>query len=78
MDAGGDAWERRYLLPAEHVPVLADADSVLFGARTAVQLARYGRRLPDVVRAYRTGEAPPPLPWEPEGRVDTNRALFQQ
>ncbi|MFL4901946.1 SAM-dependent methyltransferase [Streptomyces sp. MMS24-I2-30] len=78
VGTGGDAWERRYRLPAEHVPVLADADSVLFGAQTAVQLARYGRRLPDVVRAYRTGEAPPPLPWEPEGRVDTNRALFQQ
>jgi SAM-dependent methyltransferase len=43
-----------------------------------VQLARYGRRLPDVVTAYRTGQAPPPLAWGPEGRVDTNGALFRK
>jgi SAM-dependent methyltransferase len=28
------------------------------------------------VEAFRTGDAPPPLPWEPEGRAEFNRALF--
>jgi 2-polyprenyl-3-methyl-5-hydroxy-6-metoxy-1,4-benzoquinol methylase len=76
-DTRADAPARRYNLPAEYVPVLADPDSVLFAGRAAVQLARYGRRLPDLLQAYRTGQAPPPLAWEPEGRVDTNRALFR-
>jgi SAM-dependent methyltransferase len=76
-DARAEESARRYRLPAEHVPVLADPESVDFTARAAVQLARYGRRLPDVVAAYRTGQAPPPLAWGPEGRVDTNRALFR-
>ncbi|GAA4585952.1 class I SAM-dependent methyltransferase [Planotetraspora phitsanulokensis] len=76
-DTRADASARRYRLPAEYVAVLADPDSVLFAGRSAVQLARYGRRLPDLVDAYRTGAAPPPLPWEPEGRVDTNRAIFR-
>jgi ubiquinone/menaquinone biosynthesis C-methylase UbiE len=28
------------------------------------------------VDAFRTGDAPPPLPWEPEGRAEWNRAVF--
>lgn len=68
---------RRYLLPPEHVAVLADRDDVLFSTPAALQLARYGRRLADVADAYRTGGAPPPLEWGPEGRADTNRALFR-
>jgi predicted O-methyltransferase YrrM len=28
------------------------------------------------VEAFRVGNAPPPLPWEPEGRADPNRARF--
>ena len=75
-DARAAAAARRYRLPAEHVPVLADVNSALFGTPSALQLARYGRRLPDIVTAYRTGQAPPPLPWGPEGRTDTNRPLF--
>ena len=35
-----------------------------------------GRPLPDLVKAFRTGGAPPPLPWEPEGRAEFNRAKF--
>jgi len=29
-----------------------------------------------MVEAFRTGDAPPPLSWDPEGRVEFNRALF--
>jgi hypothetical protein len=29
-----------------------------------------------LVEAFRTGDAPPPLSWEPEGRAEFNRALF--
>lgn len=63
-------------LPAEHARVLADRDDVLFGTPDVVQLARGARRLPNLVEAYRTGSAPPPLPWEPEGRAPSNRNLF--
>src|SRR5204862_276904 len=35
-----------------------------------------GRWLPQLVEAFRTGDAPPPLPWAPEGRADYNRAIF--
>jgi SAM-dependent methyltransferase len=28
------------------------------------------------VEAFRVGNAPPPLPWEPEGREEANRAMF--
>jgi ubiquinone/menaquinone biosynthesis C-methylase UbiE len=68
---------RRYRLPAEHVGVLADPDSLLNGVANAINLARYARRLPDLVAAYRSGEAPPPLPWAPEGRPEMNRAVFR-
>jgi 2-polyprenyl-3-methyl-5-hydroxy-6-metoxy-1,4-benzoquinol methylase len=66
----------RYSLPAEHVPVLADRDNVLFGTQSSIELVRVTRRLADVVEAYKTGGAPPPLPWEPEGRAEGNRAKF--
>src|SRR2546430_1295571 len=35
-----------------------------------------GRWLPQLVEAFRTGDAPPPLPWAPEGRAEYNRATF--
>ena len=37
---------------------------------------RAARPMPDLVTAFRTGDAPPPLPWEPEGKAEFNRALF--
>jgi 2-polyprenyl-3-methyl-5-hydroxy-6-metoxy-1,4-benzoquinol methylase len=67
---------RRYRLPAEHVPVLADPDSMLTAVAGATEMARHARRLPDLVTASRTGQAPPALPWEPEGRSDTNRGQY--
>jgi 2-polyprenyl-3-methyl-5-hydroxy-6-metoxy-1,4-benzoquinol methylase len=41
-----------------------------------VEIVRAARPLPDLVDAFRTGGAPPPLAWEPEGRGEPNRALF--
>lgn len=32
--------------------------------------------LPDLVDAYRTGDAPPHQPWEPEGRAEFNRPTY--
>jgi SAM-dependent methyltransferase len=63
-------------MPAEHVPVLADPDDVRYSAYKGVEIVRGGRPLPELVEAFRHGGAPPPLPWEPEGRAEFNRALF--
>jgi 2-polyprenyl-3-methyl-5-hydroxy-6-metoxy-1,4-benzoquinol methylase len=67
---------RRYSLPPEYIPVLADPDDVRYQAHEGVELARAGRRLPDLVEAFKTGGAPPPLAWEPEGRAEWNRPMF--
>jgi SAM-dependent methyltransferase len=67
---------RRYWLPAEHIPVLADADDFRYQAHKGVDIVRAGRPLPQLVDAFRTGDAPPPLSWAPEGRAEFNRALF--
>jgi SAM-dependent methyltransferase len=67
---------RRYRLPPEHVPVLADPDDVRYEAHKGVDIVRAGRPLPELLEAFRTGGAPPPLPWEPEGRAEFNRALY--
>ena len=32
--------------------------------------------MPEVAEAFRSGGAPPPLPWAPEGRPEFNRAVF--
>ncbi|MER7245625.1 methyltransferase domain-containing protein [Kribbella sp. NPDC000426] len=68
--------ERRYTLPAEHIPVLADEDDVDYHGYKGVELARAARMLPDLVEAYRTGDAPPHQPWEPEGRAEFNRPTY--
>jgi 2-polyprenyl-3-methyl-5-hydroxy-6-metoxy-1,4-benzoquinol methylase len=75
-DAKAEPLDRRYRLPPEHVPVLADPDDVRYDAYKGVDLVRAGRPLPALVDAFRTGGAPPPQPWEPEGRAEVNRALF--
>jgi len=67
---------RRYRIPPEHLPVLADPDDVRYAAYKGVEMVRAARPLPDLVEAFRHGGAPPPLPWEPEGRAEFNRALF--
>ena len=75
-DAKAEPLVRRYRLPSEHIPVLADRDDVRYQAHTGVDIVRHGRPLPQLVDAFRTGDAPPPLPWEPEGRAEVNRVLF--
>jgi Methyltransferase domain len=67
---------RRYWLRPEHIPVLADHDDVRYEAATGVDIVRAGRWLPELVEAFRVGNAPPPLPWEPEGRAEFNRPRF--
>jgi 2-polyprenyl-3-methyl-5-hydroxy-6-metoxy-1,4-benzoquinol methylase len=67
---------RRYRLPPAHVAVLADPDDVRYRAFNGVEIVRAGRWLPQLVEAFRTGGAPPALPWPPEGRADYNRAAF--
>ena len=75
-DPRAEALDRRYWLPPEHIPVLADRDDVRYAAHTGVELVRAGRWLPQLVEAFRVGNAPPPLSWEPEGRAEANRARF--
>jgi 2-polyprenyl-3-methyl-5-hydroxy-6-metoxy-1,4-benzoquinol methylase len=75
-DPAAGPLERRYELPAAHVPVLADPDDVRYRAYNGIEIARAGRRLPELVEAFRTGGAPPALPWAPEGRAEANRAEF--
>lgn len=75
-DAAADPRLRRYSLPPTHAAVLADPDHPLYQGYKGVEIVRAGRPLPDLVTAFRTGGAPPPLPWEPEGREEFNRALF--
>ena len=71
-----DPLARRYRLPPAHIPVLADPDHVRYRAFNGVEIVRAGRWLPQLAEAFRTGGAPPPLPWAPEGRADYNRAVY--
>jgi 2-polyprenyl-3-methyl-5-hydroxy-6-metoxy-1,4-benzoquinol methylase len=68
--------DRRFALPAGHLPVLADPDDVRYEAFHSIAIARQARSLPDLVEAFRAGGAPPPQPWAPEGRPEFNRATF--
>jgi len=67
---------RRYSVPAAHMAVLVDRDSPSFSTHRAIELVRGGRRLPELVEAFREGGGIPPLPWEPEGRADFNRPRY--
>jgi SAM-dependent methyltransferase len=75
-DARAAPLDRRYRLPAEHIPVLADPDDLNYHAYKGVDIVRGARPLPQLVEAFRTGGAPPSLSWEPEGRAEFNRATF--
>ena len=67
---------RRYCLPPGHVPVLADTGDVRYQAFNGTEIVRAARWMPQVAEAIRSGGAPPPLPWAPEGRPEFNRAVF--
>jgi predicted O-methyltransferase YrrM len=75
-DPRAEPLARRYWLAPEHIPVLANPDDVRYEAYTGVDIVRAGRWLPQLVEAFRVGNAPPPLPWEPEGRAEANRPRF--
>jgi 2-polyprenyl-3-methyl-5-hydroxy-6-metoxy-1,4-benzoquinol methylase len=75
-DPAAGPLDRRYRLPSEYIPVLADPDDVRYRAFNGVEMVRAGRWLAPLVEAFRTGGAPPPLPWAPEGRAESNRAEF--
>ncbi len=75
-DVAADPLARRFSLPAAHAPVLLDRDDARFGAYRAIDVVRAARPLPDLVDAFRNGTAPPPQPWEPEGRAADNRAVY--
>jgi 2-polyprenyl-3-methyl-5-hydroxy-6-metoxy-1,4-benzoquinol methylase len=73
-DAGAE--DRRYALPLAHIEALVDQESLNWEAYKAVEMVRGARSLPELVEAFRTGEATAPVPWEPEGRPEFNRARF--
>jgi len=75
-DPAADAMARRYRLPPRYVPVLADLEDVRYRAFNGVEIVRAARWLAPLAEAFRTGDAPPPLPWAPEGRAEYNRAAF--
>jgi 2-polyprenyl-3-methyl-5-hydroxy-6-metoxy-1,4-benzoquinol methylase len=58
-DAAAGPDERRFRLPAEHAPVLADAEDPMHLAPFGGLLAGIGEALPKVVAAYRTGAGVP-------------------
>jgi 2-polyprenyl-3-methyl-5-hydroxy-6-metoxy-1,4-benzoquinol methylase len=59
VDAGAAAAERRYRLPPDHAPVLAEPDDPAHVAPFASLLAGIGQALPKVVDAYRSGDGVP-------------------
>ena len=75
-DPAADPLARRYRLPPAHLAVLADPDHVRYRAFSGVEIVRAARWLPQLTEAFRSGGAPPPLPWAPEGRADYNRAIY--
>ncbi|HEX9527735.1 MAG TPA: class I SAM-dependent methyltransferase [Streptosporangiaceae bacterium] len=75
-DPAGGPLARRYFLPPGHVPVLADTGDVRYQTFNGAEIVRAARWMPEVAKAIRSGGAPPPLPWAPEGRPEFNRAIF--
>jgi 2-polyprenyl-3-methyl-5-hydroxy-6-metoxy-1,4-benzoquinol methylase len=75
-DPAAEPLARRYCLPAGHAAVLADAGDARYQAYNGTELVRAARWMPEVATAIRSGGAPPPLPWAPEGRPEFNRAVF--
>jgi SAM-dependent methyltransferase len=75
-DPAAEPLERRFSMPPEHVPVLVERDDLRYNAYRGVELVRGARPMPALVEAFRTGGAPPPIDWEPEGRAEFNRAIY--
>jgi 2-polyprenyl-3-methyl-5-hydroxy-6-metoxy-1,4-benzoquinol methylase len=75
-DAAAAPADRRYRLPPEHVPVLADPNDLRYEAHRGIESVRVARPMPEVVESFRSGRGLPPQAWEPEGRAEFNRATF--
>ena len=75
-DTAAEPPARRYALPPGHAPVLADTGDASYQAYTGTEIVRAARWMPEVAKAMRSGGAPPPLPWAPEGRPEFNRAVY--
>jgi ubiquinone/menaquinone biosynthesis C-methylase UbiE len=75
-DPAAEPLARRYCLPPGHVPVLADAGDARYQAYAGTEIVRAARWMPQVAAAIRSGGAPAPLPWAPEGRPEYNRSVF--
>jgi 2-polyprenyl-3-methyl-5-hydroxy-6-metoxy-1,4-benzoquinol methylase len=75
-DPAAEPLARRYCLPPGHARVLADAGDACYQAYNGTEIVRAARWMPEVAAAIRSGGAPPPLPWAPEGRPEFNRAVF--
>jgi 2-polyprenyl-3-methyl-5-hydroxy-6-metoxy-1,4-benzoquinol methylase len=75
-DPAAEPLARRYTLPPGHAPVLADTGDARYQAYNGTEIVRAARWMPEVVKAMRSGGAPPPLSWAPEGRPEFNRAVF--
>jgi len=77
IDAPADA--RRYRLPPAHAEVLTDPDSLAYPAPLARFNVGVARRLPDLVRAFRSGGGIDYGTYDAdvrEGQADANRPLF--
>ena len=78
-DAGKDAAERRYSLPAGHDEVLLDRDSLNYLAFVARWVPSIGQATPRLLEAFRTGGG---VSWSDfgvdarEGQAEQNRPIF--
>ena len=66
-DAGKPEDERRFSLPQAHATALTDPESMYAMAATCRSIAAIGGILPDLVRAFRTGEG---VPFEGDDTVE--------
>ncbi len=78
-DAAAPQAERRFRFPPGHEEVLTDRDSLAFARPFASMAAAFGRRLDDLVAAYRSGNG---VSWQQqgvdarEGQAAANRPLY--
>jgi 2-polyprenyl-3-methyl-5-hydroxy-6-metoxy-1,4-benzoquinol methylase len=78
-DAGKEAAERRYELPAGHDEVLLERDSLDHLAPFARMMVGIVRQLPAVEEAFRTGDGVPYADYDEDfcvGQGDMNRLMF--
>ena len=67
---------RRYRLPPGHARALADTGDVRYQAFNGTEIVRAARWMPEVVEAFRSGGAPPPLPGPGTAGGCFHRAVF--